>query len=187
MITQFKKISLLSSILLFPFMALAQKMDKPQIDKFTNDTTYFTTTEKIVGNKGSLASSAENIEAYLSNNKGDIKLHLKVELTVFDHGFFRISQGNNVLVKLSDNTIITLSNIAAVESKREGIGPRITGRLCWTAEVACALSPDVISKISSSTITTIRVEADGQNLDFDVKGKDSGIIKKMIGLIEASR
>lgn len=170
-------------LLAAPFIVQAQKMDKPQIDKITNDTTFFTTTEKVAGNKGSLSSSAEDIEAYLSYKNGIINLHLKVELTTMDHNFFRVSSGNKVLIKLADNTVVTLSNIADEHAVREGVGPRITGRLCWTADVACNLGKEDISRMSSSVIKVIRVEADGQNLDFDVKQKGSDIITNMFLLI----
>ena len=173
-------------MLLMSFAALAQKMDKPQIDKFTHDTAFFTTTEKIAGNKGSLSSSAENIEAYTSNKNGVINLHLKIELTTFDHNRFQVTSGNKVLIKLADNTLVTLTNIADVASMREGIGARVTGRECWTAVVALNTVKDDMARIWQSDITAIRIEADGQNFDFDIKTKDSKVIQKMFSLILAA-
>jgi hypothetical protein len=168
-------------------MASAQKMDKPQIDKFTNDTTFFTTTERIAGNKGSLSSSAENIEAYAGNARGSIQLRLKVELTTFDHYFYRIDAGNNVLFKLADNTILAFKNITDVHSRREGIGPRITGRECWTAEAGINLSKEDISKILASPVTIIRIQTDEQDLNFDVNKKENEVLVKILQLIVSAR
>ncbi len=170
-------------ILTMPVIAFAQKMDKPRIDKFTNDTIFYTTTEKVAGNKGSLSSSAEDIEAYASNLHGSINLHLKVELTTFDHRHFNIAKGNSVIFKLADNTLLTIPVISDIGARREGIGPRVTGRECWTGEVAVNVIKDDIKRISSTAITAIRIQGDEENFDFDIKQKNDGVIKKMLELI----
>jgi hypothetical protein len=172
---------------ILPATVFAQKMDKPQIDKFTNDTTFFTTTEKIASNKGALSSYAEDIESYMSSKNGAILLHLKIELTTEDHHRFEISPGNSISFKLADNSIINFSNISYVLAKRESVGPRITGRLCWTGEVTVNVVKGDIAKITSSAATVIRVQTNQGNVDFDVKSKYSDVIKKAFVLILAAK
>jgi hypothetical protein len=174
-------------ILIMPIIASAQKMAKPQIDKSTNDTTFFTTTEKIARNKGALSPYAEDIESYMSTKKGVMILHLKIELTTEDHHRFEVSPGNPVWFKLADNSIINFSNISYVQASREGVGPRITGRLCWTAEVAVNVVKGDISKISSSAVKVISVQTNQKNIDFDVKEKYNDVIKKAFVLILAAK
>src|SRR6202012_2637619 len=104
--TIMKTLSFYLLAFILPATVFAQKMDKPQIDKFTNDTTFFTTAEKIASNKGALSSYAEDIESYMSSKNGVILLHLKIELTTEDHHRFEISPGNSISFKLADNSII---------------------------------------------------------------------------------
>src|ERR1700748_2675093 len=112
MLSQIKKsVRSLFAVIVFamPFAAAAQKMEKPVIDKFTNDTTLFTTTEKISGGNGAFSSSNEDIKAYVSKLKGAVYLHIVVELSATYYHWFQVSNGNTVILKLADNSIISLN------------------------------------------------------------------------------
>jgi hypothetical protein len=178
-----KTLFFLLSALLLPFIVFAQKLDKPRIDKITNDTTFFTTTEKVAGGNGAFSLSNEDIQVYVSKSKGDIGLHVIVGLNVSNYKRFHASRGNVVIVKLVDNSIINLTNIDDVTAERKGGGTLATGRMCWTGELSTHVDKVDINKILSSVVTVIRVQTDEGNLDFDIKSKGSDIIKKSFTLI----
>lgn len=182
-----KTLFFLISALLLPFIVFAQKMDKPRIDKITNDTTFFTTTEKVAGGNGAFSLSNEDIQVYASKLKGDIFLHTIVGLNVSFYKRFHAASGNVVIIKLADNSIINLPNIADVIAERKGGGTLATGRMCWTGELSMHASKDDIDKILSSVVTVIRVQTDEGNLDFDIKPKGSDIIKKSLTLIQTPK
>jgi len=189
MLSHFKKATrtlLLSGILMLPLLAAAQKMDKSKIDKFTNDTTFFTTTEKVASNTSGL-SSLEVIEAYTANLHGVITLHLKVEFSAVDHRRFSITEGSNVIFKLGDNTNLTIPVMKGVDAEKEHIGSKFTGWACWTAEIAVNVIQDDIKKVTASGITAIRIPCDLGNLDFDVKPKFAPVLKNMLVMIQTPK
>jgi hypothetical protein len=187
--SQFKLITtfLICAVLIIPGLAKAQKMEKPQVDKFTNDTTYFTSTEKIAGGNGAFSTSNEDIKVYLSRVKGSVYLHFIVELSVTYYHQFQVSSGNNVILKLADNSIINLKNIASVQARREGGGTLATGRMCWIADIYSQPDQADAAKILSSAVAAIRVQTDEGNLDLDIKPKNAETLQKMFQLILAAK
>lgn len=180
------RIFLVSICILMPFLASAQKMEKTQIDKFTNDTSYFTTTEKIAGGNGAFSSSNEDIKAYASKSKGEIYLHLVVELSATAYHRFAVSSGNAVIIKLADNSIVNLNAVNNVQAEREGGGTLITGRMCWVGDVSTHIDKTNVAKMLSLAVVAIRVQTDANNLDFDIKSKDAATLTKMFQLIVAA-
>jgi hypothetical protein len=174
--------------LIIPFISKAQKMGEPNIDKFTNDTTLFTSIEKIGTNVLNFNYS-EQLEAYYSKSNRFVYLHLIVELPDGAEKFFRVSEGNSILIKLADNTLISLQSLADVNAKIDDLPGGFLGQGIpyWRADVTLESTKETMAKLSSSVITAIRVQSDKSNIDFDINTKSSDIIKKMIQLINAAK
>jgi len=193
MLSQLKKLGKLLPVIVLSavhFAASAQKVEKPVIDKFTNDTTYFTTTEKVAATNGSMSQSVENIEAYASKKKSAIFGHFNLIVTVADHKCFHVSNGSQILLKLSDNSIVSLSCIDDKESKRISYGSHFLKTLnwaCWSADIPFKLTNEDIQKINASLVVGIRIQTNEQNYDLDIKPKDAATLTKMFQLIVAAK
>jgi len=193
MLSQVKKSSrslFIAFVLSVPLTVAAQKLEKPVIDKFANDTTYFTTTEKIAATKSSMSQSVENIEAYLSKKKGVVFGHFSLVLSIDDHKCYHVTAGNQILLKLADNSIVSLSCIDDRQPKRISYGSHFLKTLdwaCWSADIPFGLVENDFKKIAASPVVSIRIQTDEQNYDFDIKPKDTATLSKMFQLIVNAR
>src|ERR1700744_3071116 len=109
MLSQFKKsakLLFIAFVLSAPLTIAAQKLEKPVIDSFLNDTTYFTTTEWIASN-GFWSLTVKNLNFYLSKKNGSIFGHISVDVTAADYNRFQINKDNQILFKLGDGSLIT--------------------------------------------------------------------------------
>lgn len=167
-----------------PVTISAQKLLKPSIDKFTNDTVRSTTQVRFATVSGYLDIRVQFLTASVSAINNDVQLDLEVDIRKETYKFFRINKGSNTLLKLADNTIVKLSNVKDMDSQEHGFGGGIMAATpCWATVMNYSLSKEDIQKLLSSNVTAVRVEADNQTFDFDIKPKDGDLIKKMLLLI----
>ncbi|HJP63202.1 MAG TPA: hypothetical protein VJ844_07145 [Mucilaginibacter sp.] len=168
-------------------MGLAQKMNNPVIDKFTNDTTFSTKIEKIAVKSGSIYNN--RLEAYFSKSGRDINLHFIVELPTTEAKFFRISAGSRLIIKLTDDSLITLTNPANLKSIGKEIsgGTLGLGLASWVADITLPLSNNDVEKLSHNTVAAVRVQTDKSTIDFFVDFKHSGLFQKMTLLIKNAK
>jgi hypothetical protein len=187
MLSHFKKITFAFSLLTVPFAALAQKMDKPVIDKFTNDTTLVTAKESIV--KKDVGAYYEQLTAYFSKSHGNIYMHLVVDLPQADFYRFRVGAGSTVILKMADHTTISLPCLVEVRSATgtEHGGFLNQGIATWTADVTLYLSNDQVNKLSHAGVNAIRIPSDRSNMDFDVKFQQAGVFQRMLLLITGTK
>lgn len=190
MYSQLKKITktiLITTFLVLPAIAFSQKLNKPSIDKFSNDTIHSTSQEKI-GSKDSFTStSAEYLNAYLVKINSHVYLKLELDLTIDDHKYFVVDTGKKAFFKLVNNTVLSLANVKPVEATQQTIKNGFVQRDYLTTVMLYPISNGDIQKILASAVTTIRVEMDDQYVDFDIKPKNSDMLKKMFTLIISAK
>jgi hypothetical protein len=184
----FKKIkrSVFTLVLLaVPFLAFSQKLEKPTIDKFSNETIYTTTTEKIATTEKFSSTSASLLYAYATKIKGIIFIDFKLEVSVDQPDCF-LPKGKKVLLKLADNSTIELVNDTDFYAHHQDIKNGFIERTYWVATPTYLISPDNLSKLTSTNITAIRFEAITSVDDFDVTTKEAAVIKKMFTIISGA-
>ena|ERR1700744_906373 len=181
MLSQFKKsakLLFIAFVLSAPLTIAAQKLEKPVIDSFLNDTTYFTTTEWIASN-GFWSLTVKNANFYLSKKNGVIFGHISATVTAADYKRFHVTAGNQILFKLADKSLVTFSAYEDEKAKHEGIGLTES----WTAYIPFSVVKNDIQRILASPVTAIRIQTDGMNYDYDIKPKDAAKLTKMFQLI----
>jgi len=182
MLSQFKKIIkaiFISGALLTPFGVSAQKMDTQQVDGFTNEVTIFTTTETFAS-----TTTGDNLVAYFART-GDTayRLHIGCNLLTENNGYYRVSKGSHILLKLADNSLITLTVVQDVEASVQTLREGYYTNQYWAISMPIYVSRDDIYKISQADFTGARVEADGKYIDFGMKPKESLMLNKLAALI----
>jgi hypothetical protein len=185
--TYIKKIAgilVVSALLLIPAISFSQTMDTPYIDKFTNDTTLFTTDQMIAHYKNENQGIRREINVYFAKYKGQVTLHFIVKLPTDEYRRFSISAGTTILVKLADNTLLTLST---TNDAIPAAGETKNGYNCWQTDIIMALSSGDLEKLSLSAMTAIRIEVSPDNIDFDCLPNINAPVKNMISLITAAK
>jgi hypothetical protein len=92
---------------------------------------------------------------------------------------FGLSKDVDVMLTMSDYSRLEIPNLNDSRAKREFYG-RVKN---WTDAVEIDLTNEQISKILTLPIRTIHIQANKQNFDFDLKLKESDVIKKMLVLV----
>ncbi|PTQ95871.1 hypothetical protein C8P68_105382 [Mucilaginibacter yixingensis] len=184
-----KKI-LISTLLILPLFASAQKLLKPSVDKITSDTTWATSKEKIYMHGNYLTGQGEGVlsvvEKIKTGKEEAVVLILNVQ-TVNQRAVYSIVKGGKAYLKLSDNSIITLTS-STLDFGNPRVG--LAGDMVITTGSAFGLydlSREDIEKIKANTVTFLRVETTTGNFDCDIKPKSSDILKKQIELVEAGK
>jgi hypothetical protein len=175
--------------LVIPVLSFAQTMDKPGIDKFTNDTTLFTTIEKVATSKPANHINTQELDAYFAKNKGQIYMRVIVKLPYNDYYTFDFANGTPITLKLADNSFITLSSIGDIQTDLGDMDGGLfnVGIQGWIGDLPAAVSTDDLQKLSSSTVTAIRVQTANINLDFDCTPTGGQLIKNMVDLIVTAK
>jgi hypothetical protein len=166
-----------------PAIAFSQKLEKPTIDKFSNDTTYSTSQSRIASNGKNTSAVAAYIFADAFKVKNSYVLDLELDFTVEGHSLANILEGNKIYIKLADNSIITLADIKDAIGNAKTIKMGVVIRDFISVYAHYNISKADIAKILSGSVTAIRVEAQDQTFDFDVQPKESDTIKKMFQLL----
>jgi len=184
MVLQLQKITktiLIIAVLLLPAAAFSQKLVKLEVDKFTNDTVSVTSMEKLATTETFTSTQAAFLNAYVSRTGTHIFLNFEHDVTTENNQYFLVSQGDVTMLKLDDNTIIKLANDISVHPDRKDIKKGFVQREYFSVNIGYGISKEDINKLLTSTLTTVCVGVDNQN--FDVKPKDSDVLKKMFKLV----
>lgn len=172
----------ISTILLLPISAFSQKLNKPIIDKFANDTTQCTTSERIAAIESFSSPTAAYLSAWTEKFEHQILLNFKVDVTTIDNKYFIIRKGDRALLKLSDNSIIEVVCLKDADVSRQNIKKGFIEREYFEADIIYYISPEDINKLLASQVTAIRIKTDDQVFDYDIKPKNSEVLKKMFKL-----
>jgi hypothetical protein len=187
MILKIRRVLIVVLMAISPAIAFSQKLNKPTIDKFTNDTISSTTQEKIASSEKSTSTVAEILFASLSRVNDRYYLYAYINATKEDHDLFTMMTENNMILKLSDNTLIRLPVAKNTFSKIETIKRGFVERTYIVANVPYIISKENLEKLLSGSVTNIRVETGGTNIDFEINPKDRDVFKKMFALITGAK
>ncbi|MBD1392654.1 hypothetical protein [Mucilaginibacter glaciei] len=164
-------------VLFLPFIASAQKLQKPTIDKLTGDTTWTTSREKLFMHGNYLTGQGEVALCFLRAAKGSKDLIINLQV-VNKSNFPSMLTGSKAYFKLADNSTIPLT-CAANDYHISGSDLAVAG----SAYGLYTLTANDIAKLTSSDLTFLRVETTSGNFDCDIKPKNAEMFKKQFALI----
>jgi hypothetical protein len=179
----FKKILLAAIVLILPAAAFSQKLEKPTVDKFSNDTTYSTSQSRIAADGKNTSAVAAYVFADALKIKNNYVLNLELDFTLQGHNVDNIPEGNKVFIKLGDNSVIDLASIKDAIGTDKTIKMGVVIREFVSIYAHYGISKGDIQKILSGNVTAIRIETHDQKFDFDVQPKESDTIKKTLQLL----
>jgi hypothetical protein len=168
---------LLIAIVLFPFVSSAQKLLKPVVDKLTGDTTWSTSKEKLYLHGNYLTGQGEAVVCWIWSYKGSKSLVLNLQTTNKEN-FPTMTAGGKAYFKLADNSTVTLT-CSANDYRISGSNVAVAGSAFGMYDI----TPEDIAKLSTGTLTFLRVETTAGNFDCDIKSKNAEMFKKQFPLI----
>lgn len=168
----------------------AQKIEKLSVDPITGDTSITTKLETISNKLGLvinyLACNVRRISLSKSNTRG---YFLSFYINTFYDKGFSIPKDNKASIKFTDGTILEVtssfdSNSEYYHTSGSQIGTSyIGGSSGSTAHVSYNLTSSDIQVLKSKEISFIRIETSVAPFDYEIKKKNSEVIKKHLELI----
>lgn len=173
-----KKIILTTLIALSVFVAKAQKLDKPYIDKIKNDTVLNTKDETLFNWMKKLSVSSNVVKLHDHSPKG-----YSITLTVLEvGGYITVTSDTKSYLKLDDGSVIELTPntdtyiVSELTSIKYGT---------HTTNINYVLSDEQFKKLTSHKISFIQIKTSQGNIDFDIKDSKSDIIEKQLSLVSS--
>lgn len=166
-------------IFLLPIMAMAQKIEKNEIDKFTK--------QRLVETKMETLAKFNKWKSFKADNT---RLNIGVRfcngewlfpaLIILDD-CEKVIEGNGVLFLLDNGeTIISTTAYTGIfESSQE------PGSHLWMFNTVLYIDQDDVDKLRNYKITDIRISVLGKNYDLPVDEGKQDLINRMINLIES--
>lgn len=178
-----RKLSLIIAFVSMLTICKAQKLRKPDIDKITGDTTLLTYSEKI-GSAGSFWG-VDYLYVDLGKYKGYYFLDFKMIKSDAKAIVFSIDKDNHAILKLADNTVLTIQSVSDVisDSKVSTYGSITTSSS--QAEATYMLNEESLNALKKTQVSIIRIETSKGNFDYEIKERYAGMIQKMIQLIDS--
>lgn len=171
-----KKVLLVFSFSLMTFILAAQKLEKPQVDKISVNTTWITSSEKIYAKPSFSGTVGEQV--YISAAKvKDIYL-LFFSIQTGKTSIFSVEEGQKVYIKLENGTVVTLTNIKSNVSKYNSISYGSNSNCYYQ------ITTEDMDKLTSSNVQFIRLEYSGGTFEYNIKGKFSEKMKSLVLLIK---
>lgn len=161
------------------FLAKAQKLEKPEIDKIKGDTTWRTSDERIYTQLGFVTGRL--LYVYAQKIGTSYLLCFRIDNVNGPH-VWSIDENNITNIKFTDNSVLDLK-------------PEVGGdaRVTYGSQadrvinlVYYRLEKDDIETLKAKSVSIIRISTNGAgNLDYEIKPKNSDLIKKDLELILA--
>ena len=159
-----------------------QMIKEDQVDEFTKNKVVRTSWEPLT-KKGKIYSHARvskiNTTTYL-----DFKIMLSAGLTM-DHSVFAIEKGETVMLKLNNDTIVTLNNPEHLISCTGCGAINIIGSGVQGIHLKIDLTDNQISTLLDHKITKIRIYTTDGYVENEVPDKFQEIVSKELSLIRS--
>lgn len=169
-----KKYILIVAIAITAFNAKGQKLDKPDIDKITGDTTLRTKIQ-VLANPFAIIQHAITANIAKTKNFMLLYFHLQDGMDIY----YSISRGDKAIIKFTDGKLLEISAAIDAHSSIISYGsPVATG-----CDVSYDLTDGDIETLKNNKISVIRIETTKGPFDYDIKDGKSEIIKKQLELI----
>ena len=174
-----KKI-IIAFLMLLPLMAYSQKIEKNEVDEFTKKKVISTNWEKL---KNGNSLTGEN---YLYFKVTSINEALAFHLKWITNEMLSITEGSELMFKLSNDSIISLS---ALDSKIAGKGEGSPGFLMSGILGINNIytGSDILSLAGDAITTKLRIYTTGGYVDLEIKESDAKKINKAFKLIQNAK
>ena len=171
-----KKAILITSFAALSFSASAQKLEKPKIDKIKGDTTWSTSEERLYTHIG--FGSSDILYQKIEKIAGVYTLVFKIDRNNGTN-FYGVRAEDITNIKFSDSCVLNLQPTVSGPSdvNLHSNGHRSIGLVFY------ALNQEQLVKLSTKAISFIRISSDKGDFDYEIKGKNSELIKNSIELI----
>jgi hypothetical protein len=168
-----------------PFFAFAQKLEKPEVDKITGDTTFSTSKNKI-GSETALWG-ADILFVSASKLKAGYMLVFYLAKSGNRSTVYSINKGGRAILKLKGNDLVNLEAVSSEISKTQysSFNGIITSANSTIS--GYVLIDENLNKLLSNQIAVIRIETSEGNVDFTIKDKNSDIIKNQLLLLSKGK
>jgi len=157
--------------------AKAQKLEKPEIDKIKGDTTWKTSDERIYTQLGLVTGRL--LYAYMEKIGKSYVLAFRID-NVNGPRIFSIGTENITNIKFTDNSVLDLAPAVGGDShvSYNTNATRVIDLIFYN------LSKEDIETLQSKSISIIRISTNGAgNFDYEIKPKNSDLLKKELELI----
>ncbi len=175
-----KKLYLILSLACMSVAAYSQKMEKPEVDQISGETTLRTSHETVYKNI-TFSGTLQELTTYGFKKQDVQAIFFEIEFNVGHAEDFFIRKGDKVQMKLADNTIVTLA--AAFDgtsvTNKKAVGRSVTTRLL----MSYLLTPEDVKKLSDSNVKFIRFQNSDTNIDYELKEKNYQVIGKVVKMI----
>ncbi|HVW98606.1 MAG TPA: hypothetical protein VHA56_21745 [Mucilaginibacter sp.] len=169
-----KKYILMAAMAVITLSASAQKLEKPDIDKISGDTTY-TVKEQMLANPFQVRGH------YLGGNmvKGKryymIRFHVKEGLG----DYYSVYKGDKAVIKFADGTIINIFATFDEHASMTGSG------LAEMSEsfLYYDLTDDDVKYLTEKKLAVVRIITSKDFYDFEIKDKHADVIQKQMLLL----
>ena len=169
-----KKYILIAGIAVSAFNLKAQKLDKPDIDKITGDTTLRTKIQ-ILSNPFAIVQHA--LTANISRAKHFTLLYFQLKDGI--DIYYSVNRGDKAIIKFADGKLLEISAAVDEHSSIIAYGPPVaTG-----CDVPYDSTDEDIEILKNSKISVIRIMTTKGPFDYDIKDGKSEVIKKQLDLI----
>lgn len=171
-----KRATLLLALILMSYSMLAQKLQKPKIDKITGDTSWVTSVEKIYGKPSFSGTVGEQLFASVGKFK-DITL-LMFSIQTAKASLFSVDEGQKIYIKLKNDSIVSLINSNSSISKYSTISYGSNSNCFYQ------VTNQDIDNLAVSDVQFIRIEYSDGTFEYVIKDKFSDVIKTLVLLIK---
>lgn len=171
-----KKVYLIAIAAGFALSARAQKLQKPNIDKISGDTTLSTSEERIFTKVG--LGPSQILYAYVSKSKGIHTLVLKMDNNNGVY-IYHVTPNDVTNIKFTDGSVLNIN--PGINSNSDDKSTSVGHRSILS--VYYALSTKDIAQLKAKPISYIRIATSAAPMDYEIKEKNGDIIKNELALL----
>lgn len=163
-------------VLFFPTFCFAQKLKVNKIDEFTNASVKRTSWETI-------NYSGKSFMAYVRISKIDDILYLNLKIMLPSDEVFSIDKENELMIKTSTDSIITLYNLK-YEISCTGCGANgLLGSALQGMEVSYKIPAEMVSYLLNNMIKKLRIYTTDGYVEDNINDKHAETFIKLLKLV----
>lgn len=165
-----------------PFIVSAQKIKSNGIDPFTNKIAIETSQEGLL-NRNKFKNQWNEVKVSLRYEDGVWSLPASVLMDKTQH----FNPDCKLILRLDNGRVVTLNATTtgeAMNSERGALGVATQIRVAPFETTYVGLTDEDIEDMRQYPVTNMRVTSEMTNFDYEIKGKSSDLLIRMIELID---
>lgn len=164
--------------MLLPFFSMGQEIKKSETDEFTGAKKIETTAERLAFDG--------TWTLYVSGVKLDSieLLHFNVLIEKYRNRFYTISEGQKIMLKLQNDSVVSLSAAKYSQSCKGCGSVNIMGSSAEGISILYHIDAKAAALLKENPVVKIRLYNSLGYVDGDIKKKFSGKISSIVALIE---